>query len=86
MNFITFTRRTNEPKLHWLELQLDQVGIKSRRNGESFHAPILEVDGERLDDALEILYPVDEIDDNDPRWDLEIEEYYKKATPYEFII
>lgn len=82
--FAPFTRRTNEPKLHWLELQLDQAGIRNRRNGKSFHAPILEVDEERLDEALEMLYDVDDVADDDPRWDKEIEEYYKEATPYEF--
>lgn len=60
-----FTRRTDEPKLNWLEAQLDQHNIEHRRNGESFHAPILEVAEDKLDLAWEILGPVDDIADDD---------------------
>ena len=61
-----FTKRTNDPKLEWLETKMDEAGIRSRRNGESFHVPILEVDAARLDDEWAILEPVDDIEDDDP--------------------
>jgi len=64
----TFTRRTNDPKLAWLEGQLSEAGIKSQRNGESFHAPILEVPVDSLDKAWDILDPVDDLPDDDPRF------------------
>jgi hypothetical protein len=63
-----FTKRTEDPKLAWLERQLTAAGIKHRRNGHSFHAPILEVQADKIDEAWEILTPVDDIPDDDPRW------------------
>ncbi len=36
--WIQFTKLTNDPKLAWLEFQLDDEGIEHRRHGESFHA------------------------------------------------
>jgi len=63
-----FTKRTEEPKLSWLERQLDRAGIPHRRRGQSFHAPILEVARDRLDDAWDILDPVDDVPDDDPRF------------------
>lgn len=68
MNFATFTRRTEDPKLAWLERELARAGIASRRNGASAHAPILEVDASRLDDAWAILDPVDDVPDDDARF------------------
>ena len=65
--FVMFTKRTEEPKLGWLEERLDEAGIPHRRNGSSFHAPILEVEEEHLSAAWEILTPVDDIPDDDPR-------------------
>jgi hypothetical protein len=65
------TKRTNDPKLLWLEDQLDVAGVAHRRNGESFHAPILEVDKAKLDKAWEILTPVDDVPDDDPRFEEE---------------
>jgi hypothetical protein len=53
--FVVFTRRTDDPKLTWLQYQLEQRGIVSRRNGYSFHAPILEVDAEKLVEAWAFL-------------------------------
>jgi hypothetical protein len=53
--FQTFTKRTNEPKLSHLESLLTEQGIPHRRNGESFHAPILEVENSKIDRALDIL-------------------------------
>ncbi|TFH48540.1 MAG: hypothetical protein E4H01_06130 [Lysobacterales bacterium] len=63
-----FTRRTNDPKLRWLEEQLADAGIAHRRQGASFHAPILQVDADRIDDAWAILGPDDDIPDDDPRY------------------
>lgn len=66
-----FTRRTEDPKLSWLERQLDKAEIPHRRNGESFHAPILEVPFNKLEAAWRILEPVDDVPDDDPRWEEE---------------
>lgn len=58
----TFMRRTNEPKLLWLEAELARLGIPSRRAGHSFHAPIVEVPALQLDDAAAVLeMPVGEL-------------------------
>jgi len=69
-----FTKRTEDPKLAWLECQLLLRGIPSRRPGYSFHAPILEVPEEyesAADDLLRERYPgsrksVDDIEDDHP--------------------
>jgi hypothetical protein len=58
-------KRTDDPKLSWLESRLDAAHIPHRRNGFSFHAPILEVASERLEQAWKILTPVDDIPDDD---------------------
>jgi len=65
VSWARFTKRTDDPKLTWLERKLDAAGIPNRRDGSSFHAPILQVEEGRLDDAWEILRPVDDIDDED---------------------
>lgn len=65
-DWVMFTKRTDDPKLAWLAGQLDEAGIPHRRNGWSFHAPILEVPEDRLEDAWAILTPVDDVDDDDP--------------------
>jgi hypothetical protein len=41
--WVTLCRRTNDPKLTFIEGLLDAKGIPHRRHGESWHAPILEV-------------------------------------------
>ena len=61
-----FTRRTDEPKLTYIEHMLDTHGIPHRRNGESWHAPITEVPLDRFDEAWELLDPIDDIEDDDP--------------------
>lgn len=66
--FVLFTKRTEDPKLAWLERQLDAAGIPHKRDGYSWHAPILKVHEDQLDAAWEILTPVDDIPDDDPRW------------------
>jgi hypothetical protein len=65
---VTFTRRTDDPKLSWLERKLDQAGIAHRRMGFSFHAPILEINEQDMAAAWAILGPVDDIEDDDPRF------------------
>lgn len=69
-----FTKRTDDPKLGYIEWKLDERGIPHRRNGSSFHAPILEVPAEHLDAAWALLNQpfdesgktLDDIDDDDP--------------------
>jgi hypothetical protein len=68
MEWKMLCKRTNDPKLSCLEDMLDEAGIPNRRNGHSFHAPILEVDDRRLDEAWDILTPIDDIPDDDPHW------------------
>ena len=63
--WVLFTKRTDDPTLSWLEHRLDDAGIPHRRNGWSFHAPIMEVPADRLSEAWVILDPVDDIDDDD---------------------
>jgi hypothetical protein len=62
------TKRTNDPKLKWLEKQLDAKGIPNRRNGKSFHAPIMEVQACYYHQAYDLLMNIDEIPDDDPRF------------------
>ena len=66
--WVTFTRRTNEPKLVWLERQLDLKGIPHKRQGHSFHAPVLGVPDTCLVAAWDILMAVDDVPDDDPRF------------------
>lgn len=70
----TFCRRTEDPKLAFIERELTKRGIPHRRNGRSFHAPILEVPTERSDEAWDMLSEdmfgdgrcFDDIEDDDP--------------------
>jgi len=89
-NYVTFTRRTNDPKLAWLQIELNKAGIPNRRNGESFHAPILEVEEEGLDAAWKILNPIDELPDDDPQFEeveltlkLQLDEWCELANAVE---
>lgn len=50
-----FTKRTNEPKLSYLEERLHQAGIKYKREGRSFHAPCIYVDANQASQAWDIL-------------------------------
>lgn len=72
--WVLFTKRTNEPKLRWIFRQLYGRRIPYRHNGESAHAPIIEVLKQDLEKAWEFLDPVDNIDDDDPRWERELAE------------
>jgi hypothetical protein len=70
--FVLFTKRTDDPKLAYLEHLLTEAEIPHQRNGSSFHAPILEVPEGRLDEAWAILNRkidarrLDDIEDDDP--------------------
>lgn len=64
--WVTFCRRTNDPKLKYIEVLLDECKIPNRRHGESMHAPILEVSKDREDEAWKLLNPIDDIPDDDP--------------------
>jgi hypothetical protein len=72
MDWQTFCRRTEDPKLSAIERMLSERGIPSRRNGSSWHAPILEVPAEHLDSAWQMLSEdydgrqLDDIPDDDP--------------------
>ena len=68
VDWAMFTKRTDDPKLRWLEMQLAAAGIPRRRRGRSFHAPILEVREGGLRKANDILAPVDDIADDDARF------------------
>jgi hypothetical protein len=63
--WVMFTKRTEDPKLAWLERRLDEAGIPHRRHGSSWHAPILQVPEYALDAAWEILDPYDDVEDDD---------------------
>ena len=82
--WVTLTQRTNEPKLRWIQRQLGGRGIIWRHNGESAHAPIIEVLEEDLDKAREFLDPVDMIADDDPRWEEELAETCSCPFPSRF--
>ncbi len=41
--WVTILKRTNDPKLTWITVLFSDAGIPWRRNGDSFHAPIVEV-------------------------------------------
>ena len=62
---VTFTRRTNYPKLGWLITKLEEAGIACALDGQSFHAPILKVYPDDLKKAWAVIDPVDEIEDDD---------------------
>lgn len=68
MKWEVLTRRTEEPKLTWLEKRLNENEIPCLRSGYSFHAPILKVPEQYLAAAWEILGPVDHIPDDDPQF------------------
>ena len=73
--WVTLCKRTEDPKLAWIERTLLARGIPSRRNGSSFHAPILEVPEAFEEAAWAFLgepfdgeggQTVDDVDDDDP--------------------
>lgn len=74
MTYVMFTKRTNYPKLGYIINRLKAKGVACRLNGASWHAPILEVDAAKLDQAWAILgekigrYPLDDVRDDLPRF------------------
>jgi hypothetical protein len=74
MGWTQITKRTNDPKLTHFEKLLADNGIPSRRHGESFHAPILQVTKDKHEKAYGLLSSdvfgdgsnYDEIPDDDP--------------------
>lgn len=68
--WLTLCRRTDDPKLAWLEARFDdqKKPIPHRRNGSAmFHSEILQVPEDRFNEAQAILDPIDDIPDDDPR-------------------
>jgi hypothetical protein len=77
-NWVTFTKRTNYPKLAYIMALLNKLGIPHIVERESFHAPILEVPEVYLDVAHRLLDQVakvnpdgsfltlDQVEDDDP--------------------
>lgn len=83
IKWVSICRRTNDPKLRYFQALLDQENIPNRRNGNSFHAPILEVPSDKNEAAWDLLTSdvfgdgtvYDEIPDDDPVFgDFEYEE------------
>lgn len=74
MEWITFCKRTEDPKLAFIERILTERGIPHRRNGHSFHAPILQVPAEHEETCWQLLdsdyfgdgQRLDDIPDDDP--------------------
>jgi hypothetical protein len=64
--WVTFCKRTEDPKLAYIEYMLENEGITCRRNGSSFHAPILQVYDRDEEKAWDILATIDDIADDDP--------------------
>jgi hypothetical protein len=65
MKWTRLCKRTEDPKLAYVEKALAEAGIPSRRNGYSFHAPILEVPEADYEAAWKILDPIDDVPDDD---------------------
>lgn len=67
--WVMFTKRTNDPKLSWLERQLDKAGIPHRRHGRSWHARILEVPKSQINAAWKLLpLRIDDLPDDSPHF------------------
>ena len=74
--WVLLTKRTNDPKLTWLEKKLASRDIPSRRNGEGCHAPILEVREQDEEKAWKLMWEpfsqdpgsptIDDIEDDHP--------------------
>ena len=72
-------KRTEDPKLAWIERELDKLSIPHRRNGRSWHADhILEVPEVHSEAANAILmrkvgrWTIDDIRDDHPRWNRDL--------------
>ena len=78
---VLLCKRTNDPKLAWLEETFRREGIRVRRDGESYHAPLLWVHPDEEDAALAILTPIDDIPDDDPRWANPYRRWHRASNP-----
>lgn len=97
LDWRTFCARTNDPKLELIELALAKLGVQSRRNGETLHAPILEIraDNALWEEAWQILVrPIDDlhwslretIKENLPRGTLAaLQRFYGRKTAFDDI-
>lgn len=66
--FKLFTKRTNNPKLKWLVKECRKAGLRVHVRGRSFHAPTSWVHPDDEDAAWEVLSPIDDVPDDDPRF------------------
>jgi hypothetical protein len=62
--WVMLCKRTEDPKLGWLENRFAADGIRTQRFGSSWHAPILWVHRDDHDRAWSILGPIDNMPDN----------------------
>lgn len=70
INWKAITRRTDDPKLAWIERRLDEHNIPHMRSQvASWHAPILLVPEDRATQAGDLIWRIDHVDDQDPRWE-----------------
>ena len=65
---VILTAVTDDPKLGALEEMLVRKGIPSKREGMSFHIPILKVPKDDLKSAMEILDPIKSVPDDHSAW------------------
>jgi len=83
MKWVTFCRRTEDPKLAYLETRLTGMGIPHRRHGSSFHAPILQVPEDRHEEAYRLFdedwdgVRLDDVPDDD--------ESFQDCEPHNFL-
>lgn len=74
IKYTMFTKRTNYPKLGYIIFKLKEKGIACRLFGESWHAPILEVDRSKMGEAWQLLgekhgrYQLDDVRDDHPKF------------------
>lgn len=66
--WLRFTKRTDDPKLSWLEWTCRNRNLRVVRHGASWHAPITYVHRDDYDKAWKILSPVDDVRDDHPRF------------------
>jgi hypothetical protein len=74
IKYAMLCKRTNYPKLGYVIHKLKEQGIACRLFGESWHAPILEVDRSKLGEAWQVLgekhgrYALDDVRDDHPKF------------------
>ncbi len=66
VEWVTLTRRTEDPKLSWIEQYLTVLCIPHRRHGSSLHAPILQVEAAHYNEAWAIVEIWDDYADDNP--------------------